>query len=181
MPPPPPPPPPLPYARTAGEVELQDAGIPRAFRRAMMSVPSSPTVGEETGLPRPAVWVVAIVLPCLVLGYSAALTYCFCQDQPALAASAPWRPLAIVLGGVPPALITVVFGRMHLFLPRAPFALLEALVNVGMCCLGLPLWVAAILVAGLGCTWMFIALACLVAMLTAGVTAFWVCLARVYG
>jgi hypothetical protein len=121
----------------------------------MMSSPSSPTVGDETRLARPGLWVVAVFLPCLVVGSTAAFVYAFYKDLPAIA---PWRALAIALGGVPPALVTVVFGIMHLF---------QALVNVGFYCLAVPLWWAGALVA------------CLVAILVAGVIAFWVCLARV--
>ncbi|RLM84749.1 hypothetical protein C2845_PM04G00570 [Panicum miliaceum] len=144
----------------------------------MMSSPSSSTVGDETRLARPGLWVVAVFLPCLVVGSTAAFVYAFYKDLPAIA---PWRAPAIALGGVPPALVTVVFGYMHLFLPRAPWALRQAPVNVGFYCLAVPLWWAGALVACLGCTWVFIAMACLVAILVAGVIAFWVCLARVYG
>ncbi|RLN35739.1 hypothetical protein C2845_PM03G17840 [Panicum miliaceum] len=128
---------------------------------------SSPTVGDETRLARPALWVVAVFLPCLVIGSTAALVYAFYKDLPAIAASAPWG-----------ALVTVVFG-MHLFQPRAPWALRQALVNVfGLYCLAVPLWYAGSLVACFGFTWVFIAMACLVAILVAGVSALWACLAR---
>ncbi|CAM0151705.1 unnamed protein product [Urochloa decumbens] len=177
----PPPAPPLPYARTAEEVNSRAAGIPRAFRRLMLWAPPSPTVGEETKLERPALWVPAVLLPCVVLGISAALTVFFYTDMPDLAASAPWRGPAVMLGGVFPAVVMVVVGYMHLFLPRAPLALRDALVDVGLGCIGVPLWCAGALVACFGSAWVFIAMACLVAILVAGVLAFWVCLDRVYG
>ncbi|CAN6209110.1 unnamed protein product [Urochloa humidicola] len=140
----------------------------------MLWAPSSPTVGEETKLERPGLWVLAVLLPCLVLGLSATLTGVFYTDLPDLAASAPWRGPAIMLGGVFPAVVMVVLGYMQLFLPRAPFALREALVHVGFCYLGVPVWWSGCLVACYGTTWVFIAFVCLVAILVAGVLAFWV-------
>ncbi|CAO1940038.1 unnamed protein product [Urochloa humidicola] len=112
----------------------------------MLWAPPSPTVGEETRLERPALWVVAVLLPCFVVGVSAALIGFFYAELPDCATSAPWRAPAIMLGGVFPALVMVVFGYMHLFLPRAPFALREAIVHVGFCCLGVPVWWSGALV-----------------------------------
>lgn len=55
------------------------------LRWAMMSSPSSPTDGDETRLARPGLWVVAVFLPCLVVGSTAAFVYAFYKDLPAIA------------------------------------------------------------------------------------------------
>lgn len=149
--------------------------------RAFQQVPARPTVGDETArFPLPVLFLVCSVMPCTVIGISALLACSMYTDLPDLVAGAPWRPLAILLGGVVPALVTTVVGYMHLHLPRAPWALREALVNVGLYSLGVPLWMGGTLVAVYGSTWIFAAMACLVAILAAAVIAFWLCLVCVY-
>lgn len=85
----------------------------------MLSAPSSPTVGEETRLERPALGLVSVFLPCLALGISAALTRARPRRQRPVARAGDHagRNLAGAgRGGV----------RLHAPLPAA-----RALVNVG--------------------------------------------------
>ncbi|CAD6239880.1 unnamed protein product [Miscanthus lutarioriparius] len=58
------------------------------------------------------------------------------------------------------ALVMELFFFMSLFLPRAPVALRDAVVNVGVGCVGVPLWWIIILAACVGGhTWMCVVLA----------------------
>jgi len=146
--------------------------IPHALQWIMAASSSSPqtlTIEEanrKSGMRRAGFWFCAVYMLPLCIGVTSFLAYEFHRNDHVFPRSAPWRPPAVVAWGVYMALVMESFFFMSLFLPRAPVALRDAVVNVGVGCDGVPLWWIVILAACVGGhTWMCVVLAFVFAVL----------------
>ncbi|KAM3372692.1 hypothetical protein ACQJBY_019525 [Aegilops geniculata] len=141
------------------------------------------TVGEanaEAGNPRAVLWAAAVMLPSVYVGGTSAWAYAL-YAHTCFGAGHPWRLPAMVLWGAYMALVAAAAAHMSLFLPDAPVALQEALVDVGWVWVGMPVMVVNQAVVYFGSAWMVVAVDCALGVLIAGVLGFWVWLVRTYG
>lgn len=151
---------------------------------ASSSSPPTLTIEEanrKSGMRRAGFWFCAVYVLPLCIGVASFLAYDFHRNDHIFPRSAPWRPTAVVAWGVHMALVMELFFFMSLYLPRAPVALRDAVVNVGVGCVGVPLGWIVILAACLGGhTWMCVVLAFVFAVVFTAVLALWVWLVRTY-
>ncbi|CAO1945191.1 unnamed protein product [Urochloa humidicola] len=160
-----------------------DASGSRYTEFRMASAASELTVGEVTAkvrMPRVVLWLLAIYAPSLFIAFTLFMAYQFCSMDTVFATSVPWRFVAIMMWGIYMTLVTALVMYMHLCMPRVPFAVREALVNVGVASIGLPLLFIVLFVVGYGHMWMFIVLVCILAILIASVLRMWVWLVSTY-
>ncbi|TVU13171.1 hypothetical protein EJB05_40703, partial [Eragrostis curvula] len=146
---------------------------------ASAAAPPPLTVGDVNAkllAPRAVMWVVAVYLPSMYMATAAAVAYCFYPSKSFFPVPC-WLP-PLMLWGVYMAVLSDAVMYMHLFLPRAPFAVRQSLFDIGMYWVGIPLACLVALVASLGQPWMAVALSCVMVVLISGVVAFWVWLAR---
>ncbi|TVU13169.1 hypothetical protein EJB05_40701, partial [Eragrostis curvula] len=153
----------------------------------MASPPPPPlTVGDlnaRSNAPRCVMWAVALYLPSASIAVAAFVAYCMYNTDSVfpgtdVVPAAWWQLPPVMLWGVYMAVVSALVMYTHLFQPRAPAAVHEALVDVGMCWVGVPLSWVAVLVACLGSLWMDAALSCFMVALIAAVVAFGVRLDR---
>uniref|UniRef100_A0A0E0M5K2 DUF7378 domain-containing protein n=1 Tax=Oryza punctata TaxID=4537 RepID=A0A0E0M5K2_ORYPU len=152
-------------------------------RSAMQLVPPALTVGEansKSRTSRAVMWVMAIYLPSMFIAGATFLAYEL-YTHPFFSAGYPWCLPAVMLWGVYMALVAVVRQYMDLFLPNAPAAVREALVDVGWLWVGVPVFFVDYILAYFGHAWMVITMICLLGVLIAGVLVLWVSLVRTYG
>ncbi|KAJ1277911.1 hypothetical protein BS78_04G039100 [Paspalum vaginatum] len=97
-----------------------------------------------------------------------------------IAGGNPWRAPALMLWGVYMALVAVVVMYMHLFLPRAPMAVVDEVFDVGWIWVGCPLAVITVVAACFAYTRLLIGVVCLYFVLIAALIAIWVGLHRTY-
>ncbi|KAK3124198.1 hypothetical protein QOZ80_7BG0583220 [Eleusine coracana subsp. coracana] len=145
-----------------------------------MALPPPPplTIGEKcSGLvaPRALFWVVAIYLPSMSMAGAGVIAYCIYSSEAVYSAVVP-----VILWGASMAAFFGLVMYMYLFLPRAPVAVPDAIIEAGGW-VGLPLGLISGSVACLGQRWMVIAWSGFMVVVIAGVVAVWVRLARMYG
>ncbi|CAN6341067.1 unnamed protein product, partial [Urochloa humidicola] len=164
-------------AAAAGTNRLRDTSI------RMASTMSSLTVGEVNAkacVPRAVLWIGAVYTPSLFIGFTVFIAHQFYSMDPIFLISVPWRLPAIVMWGTYMTLVMALVMFTYLSVPRTPFAVRQALMNVGMVSIGFPLLPIVLLVVLYGHTWMFIILASIHVFLIAGVLVLWVWLVRTY-
>ncbi|KAK3126136.1 hypothetical protein QOZ80_7AG0552220 [Eleusine coracana subsp. coracana] len=106
------------------------------------------------------------------------VAYCIYSSEAVYSAVVPiWWPPPVMLWG---AYMAAFLMYMYLFLPRAPVAVPDAIIEAG-CWVGPPLGLISSFVACLGQRWMAIAWSAFMVVVIAGVVAIWVRLARMYG
>ncbi|KAL6880459.1 hypothetical protein ACP4OV_012024 [Aristida adscensionis] len=134
------------------------------------------TVGEaNAGVDRFRLWILAVYLPCMPAVFGGAVGYFMNYNG-----RVPWLLPAMLLWGVYTGLAYAAVTYMDLFLPRAPLAVREALHDVAVLWVGLPLGLLASAAGCIARTWMLAAYACLTAALDAALVAHWLRLARTY-
>jgi hypothetical protein len=123
-----------------------------------------------------------VYLPSAGMATVSVVAYCIYYNVDSIVpamATAWWLP-PVMLSGAYVAALTELMMYMHLFLPRTPVSVREALLDVGVCWVGCPLECMAIAVAMFGEPWMAAALDCVLVLLIAGLVAWWMRLARTY-
>ena len=160
------------------------ATYPPAFQWVMVAASSSSlTIGEHnknTDMCRAAAWVIFVSLPPIFIAASAASAYIIMYNgEPIWGTGLPWRLSVVMLWGVYMAVVELAMWHLTLFLPRAPFAAIEALRHVGLDKIGLTLGVTSALVLCFGPA--CILWSCIVSVLIAAILSFWICLVRTYG
>lgn len=148
----------------------------------MPLAPPALTVGEansKAGTSPAMMCVGTIFIISLSIGSTSALAYTF-YNHHFFPAGCSWRLLALILWGVYMAVVAVVMMYMTLFLPHAPVALREALVDIGWIYVGSPVMMINYLLVFFGQPWMVITMFYSLGILIAGVLAFWWWLARTY-
>ncbi|WVZ53643.1 hypothetical protein U9M48_004555 [Paspalum notatum var. saurae] len=131
-------------------------------------------------MPRALMWIVAVYLPCAAIGSAALVAYA-AVNFPVAGGNPWWQAPPIVLWGVYMAAVSEVMMCMVLFLPRAPRAVQDAVVDVGLTWVGMALAVATSVAVGLAPTWLLVVLDCVYLVLIAAVAGLWVRLYRAYG
>lgn len=152
-------------------------------RSATRLVPPALTVGKansKSRTSRSVMWVLAIYLPSMFIAGSTYLAYDL-YIRPFDGASYPWCLLAVMLWGVYMALVGVVRQYMDLFLPSAPAAVRDTLVDVGWLWVGIPVFFVDYILALFGHVWMVITMICLLGVLIAALLVLWESLVRTYG
>uniref|UniRef100_J3KWT7 DUF7378 domain-containing protein n=1 Tax=Oryza brachyantha TaxID=4533 RepID=J3KWT7_ORYBR len=153
----------------------------------LLALAPTPTVGEaqaEAQVPRAVLWIGGAYLVCIPVCSAAGAACWLCwgdRSFPGCLRRDPWRVTPVLMIGAYMAVLSLLIVYTHLFLPRAPRAVLKRLANVGGA------WVMVVLTwpfafaFALRLAWLAIAVDCVLLALLAAVIALWVRLARTYG
>ncbi|KAM3258321.1 hypothetical protein ACQJBY_050217 [Aegilops geniculata] len=147
-----------------------------------LAPPALTTIGEansKAGTSPAMMWAGTIFIVCLSIGGTSAFAYTLYSHH-FFPADRSWCLLALILWGVYVAVVAVVMAYMTLFLPNAPVALREALVDIGWIYVGQPVMAINMLLMFFGQPWMVITMFYCLGILIAGVLAFWGWLALTY-
>jgi hypothetical protein len=151
-----------------------------ALSRSSSPLATALTV-EESNVDRFVQWVSVIAVVSVIITVAVLTAIIDCADDRDL--TFPWLLLADTLELVYLAVVAAARGHLMLFLPRAPFVVCEALHYAGFGQVGIALTVSNVAVTllfhQLPCV--MVAWLCLVGLLVAAATAFWICLVRTYG
>nr|CAB3455461.1 unnamed protein product [Digitaria exilis] len=152
-----------------------------ASTAAQHDEPTTTVVIGEPKVPRAVLWAVAVYLPSVYIAAGSLVAYSITDRRSPffIAGESPWRAPALVMWGIYMAVVAVVMMHMLLFLPRAPMAACDAVVDVGWIWVGAPLCFLAVVAVCLDCQWMLVAVVCIIVLLIAALFAHWASLDRI--